>query len=177
MALATIYVKDSMIEYDRPLVCFTDNMYGYFPTSVNITHIANFPVAMTLTINQGEISAVSSEHNCYGESYINGLISVVINDAAPPEYIDFFIRSRDNYETINDIVVPIGRSVLMDTPFNSGANRVYTSLIFSLPVLECNGMNVDPFISVGAKLPAAWAPAQPLVVSVSLLGLPNTMAP
>lgn len=178
MALSTIYVHDPDSNSNKPILCFSENSFGSTPASVNIHHVIGFPVTKSITIAQSAISALSTEHDCgSSESLINGVIAAYVDNAAPPEYIDFFFKIRDDYSAMKNMVFSIGRATLLDTPFNDSTNRVYTALQFSLPHFECVGMNVAPFASIGAKLPAAWAPATSLVIEVDILGLPNVLAP
>lgn len=177
MALVSINVKDADSEDIRPLLCFAENSYGFTPASVPIHHVISFPVNRTITIAQGDIAALSTEHDCGSESLINGVLAVYVEDAAPPEYIDFFFKIRDDYASMKDMVFPIGRCALLDAAFDNGDDRVYSSLQFSLPHFEAVGMSVAPFASIGAKLPAAWAPATSLAIKVSVLGMPNVIAP
>lgn len=177
MALSTIYVRDVEYEVNRPLLCFAENMYGFTPASVNVHHVISFKVNKAITIAEGATSALSSEHDCAGESLIHGTITAYVDNATPPDYIDFFFKIRDDYGTMKNMVFYIGRASLLDTPFNDGTIRVYTTLQFSLPLFECVGQSVAPFASIGAKLPAAWASATSLVIDTSVIGLPNVLAP
>ena len=177
MALSQIFVHDPEMDNNRSILCFSENQFGSTPAAVNIHHVVSFPVTKSITIAQSAISALSTEHECGSESLINGVLVAYVDNAAPPDYIDFFFKIRDDYSSMKDMVFAIGRATLLDTPFNDSTNRVYTALQFSLPHFECVGMSVAPFASIGAKLPAAWAPATSLVISVDILGLPNVLAP
>lgn len=177
MAMSQIYVRDVEMENNRPLMVFAENQFGSTPASVPVHHVLSFPVSKTITIAQGATCALCSEHECGSESLVNGVIVAYVENAAPPEYIDLFFKMRDDAGSMKDMVFAIGRISLLDAPFDNDTDRVYTALAFSLPYFEAVGQSIAPFASIGAKLPAAWAPATALEIKLSILGLPNVLAP
>jgi len=178
MGISTISVMDEQGESYKMVTCFADNINGFYPITVPLSFVQWYwPLDRNISIGQGATAGVSTEQGIAGYIISDCVLAAQVANASPPVHIDFFLQVRDSYNTFKKMVLPLGRSFLMNPAMNAGTDRVYSSLKFQVPTMEAWGHSVSPYISIAAELPAAWGEASALVIKAAVLGVPGIPGP
>lgn len=98
-----------------------------------------------------------------------GIISATTISPTPPASIDFFIKLSGDYWP--KIVFQIGTATLLDAVFSVSPERIYSSVLFKLPIIGESGIRGFRH-RIFAKIPSAWGEASALELFVAMIGYP-----